>query len=69
MQKLEIELLEKIKKMKPKKADKRFEGLEEGMNLCPECHYIGKYSPKGSLKVFENGDIKCFNCDLWRKKR
>ncbi len=67
MQRLESNLIEEVKKLKMKKLEKSFEGFEEGMNLCPLCSYQGKYSPKGSLKVFKNGTAKCFSCGIWRQ--
>ncbi len=64
---LESSIIDEIRKTKIKKLEKVFEGLEEGMNLCPLCNYTGKYSPKGSLKVFSNGTCKCFSCGIWRQ--
>ena len=62
MQKLEVDILKKVKKEKLEKMSEKFIGISEGMNLCPECNYTGSYSPKGSLKVFEDGSAKCFSC-------
>ena len=59
----------KLEKIRMKKAEEDFEGVTEGMNLCPRCQYTGSYSPKGSLKVFRDGSAKCFNCNIWRKLR
>ena len=69
MQKLDVEILKQANKMKIKEMDEKFIGVNEGMNLCPECQYVGSYSPKGSLKVFEDGSAKCFSCGIWRKIR
>lgn len=40
------------------------------MFLCPFCNYTGKYSPKGSAKIFEDNSglvFKCFSCSKWRR--
>lgn len=67
MQHLDTNIIKEVSKLKMKRAEEDFKGLEEGMNLCPRCSYTGKYSPKGSLKVFPNGTAKCFSCGIWRR--
>lgn len=69
MQHLNIEIIRRArtKQRKDLEAQVReaFMGLSQGMNLCPLCNYTGKYSPKGSLKVFPDGSAMCFNCHKW----
>ena len=74
MQKLGIDLIKEINKVKIQKLEAEMSEivLAEGTGhlfICPFCNYSSPKNSKGSAKCFDDDGIifKCFHCGIWRK--